>query len=121
MFFDLNLHIKDVPLGYREKFKVDDSFVISYFNRNAQKVGFKLVIHELSIGNSYFMDETSYFIFSNECLRQLNIQMPSYESFFETELSSVQYGVLILPFIFQAHPFFYYKREQFNFLHYSRN
>lgn len=121
MFFNLNLHIKDVPIGYQEYFSVNGSYVISYFSRNAKKIGFQLVIHELSIGHSYFMDEISYNIFSNECFRQLAIQMPPFEDIFETELSSVEHGVLVAPFYFYPHPFFIYKKEQFNFLHYSKN
>lgn len=123
MFFDLNLHIKDVHLGYEEDYLLSDANVISFWNYNnkAEKIGFRLVIHNLSIGKSYFMDENSYAIFYEECLSQLNIQMPTFEEIFETQLSSVEHGVLVTQYFFTIHPYFTYKRQQFYFLNSCKN
>jgi hypothetical protein len=121
MFLDINLHIKDVHLGYQESFLFEDANIISTFNSNSKKMGFRLLVHNLSIGHKYFMDETAYYIFSRECLNQLFIQMPTFEEIYETNLSSVEYGVLVAPFYFYAHPFFSYKREQLDFLINSKN
>jgi hypothetical protein len=120
MFLDINLHLKDVHLGYQENLSIYDT-AINYFNRKGKEVGFRIVVHNLSIGHKYFMDEQAYNIFSNECLKQLFIQLPPFEDIVEAGFSSVEHGVLIAPFYFSSHPFFFYKREQFDFLTTSKN